>query len=114
MNIDDKGVPKPHTQRDKLDKRLSVLASQALSLEERAGYAEKEALLRKRIREAANRIRATRPPGIFDELLGKMGNVSPNLGGIWGRIPGPMKLILVMGIVVVVLLFVGKSCVGGE
>ena len=100
-------------QRDKLDKRLSELESQALSLEARAGYAEKEAQLRNRIRDAQDRIRATRPPGVFDGILGKVGNASPILGGIWGKIPGPFKLLLVMGVIAVVLLVIGKSCTGG-
>jgi len=34
------------------------------------------------------------------------------LGGIWGKIPGPFKMMLIMGVIVVVLLVVGKYCMG--
>ena len=104
--------PTTNPQRDKLDKRLSELELQALSLEERADYAEKEAQLRKRIQDAQDRIRATQSPGAFDGMMGSMSGVSPVLGGIWGKIPGPFKMMLIMGVIVVVLLVVGKYCMG--
>lgn len=110
MNVDKRGVPLPDksaSQREILANRLTELERQALSLEEKAAYAEKEAQVRKRIQDAERRIRATQPPGLFDGLSSGV-----SIGGVWRRIPGPMKLLLVMGTLVLLLLLIGKSCLG--
>ena len=97
---------KPQAQKDALDRRISYLASQVMSLEERADYAKREAQLRKRIEDAQKVIRENQPPGIFDGLS------VPSAGGMLKRIPTPIKALGVLITVIVILLIIGKSCTG--
>ena len=96
----------PQSQKDVLDRRISSLSSQAVSLEERADYAKREAQLRKRIQEAQKVIRENQPPGLLDGLS------VPGAGGILKRIPTPVKALGVLVTVITVLLIIGKSCTG--
>ena len=106
--IDQKSQLLIDTRREKLDKRISELESLALSLEERAIYAEAEAQLRKRIRDARDRIRATQPPGILDSVSIGVPDWRA-LWRLWGRIPTPVKALGVLVTVVVVMLLIGKA-----
>lgn len=51
-----------NTQKDKLDAHIKTMEEKAVALEEQAEYAEKEAVLRKRITEAKDKIAKNKPP----------------------------------------------------
>ena len=94
---------RPLSKQEKQKRKLSALESRASSLEEKATYAEKEAQVRKRIRDAEDKIRENQPRSAFD---------FDSVGSLWGRVPTPIKFFSVIGLLVVVLLLVGKACTG--
>ncbi len=62
---DTKPKPVASKQREKLDKYLSELESEAASQEEKAEYAEKAGVFRKRITDAHIRLNVARPHGLL-------------------------------------------------
>ena len=94
--------PKQDNKDDKslMEKRLANLEQAAISAEERAEYAEKELVLRKRIFDAKMRIAQAQPPSGLENL---------SMKAIMPKSKGAKVALGIIAVLILILIMV-KSC----